>query len=92
MEKKKKKKKTHFPFLYGIFHIPCHILSCRLNGDGLIANESRIQTTGITTVSTCIPVYCFRRTCGKCVLGTKALGNVVTERTTNFGWPAVQQV
>ena len=27
----------------------------------------------------------------KSVLGTKVLGNVVLERTTNFVWPAVQQ-
>ena len=45
-----------------------------------------------TSVSTCRPAYCFRRTCGKKVLGTKVLGNAVSERTTNFGWPAVQQV
>ena len=36
--------------------------------------------------------YYFRRTCGKSLLGTKVLGNTVPERTTNFGWPAVQQV
>ena len=63
-----------------------------LNGDGFIANETRIQTTGFTSVSTCRPAYCFRRTCGKSVLGTKVLGNAVPERTTNVGWPAVQQV
>ena len=74
------------------FSIPCHLLISRLNGDGFIANEIRIQTTGITSVSTCRPVYCFRRTCGKSILGTKVLGNAVLERTTHFGWPAVQQV
>ena len=42
--------------------------------------------------NTCRPAYCLRQTCGKSVLGTKMLGNAVPERTTNFGWPAVQQV
>ena len=88
----KKNNNKQFPFMYGIFHIPCHILIGKLNGDGFIANETRIQTTGIVSVSTCRPVYCLRRTCGKCVLDTKVLGNAVTERTTNFGWPAIQQV
>ena len=46
----------------------------------------------VTSVFTCRPPYCFRRTCGKNVLGTKVLGNEVPERTTNFGWPALQQV
>ena len=64
----------------------------RLNGDGFITNRTRIQTTGTTSVSTCRPAYCFRRTCGKSVLGTKVLGNAVLDRTTNFVWPAVQQV
>ena len=79
-----------FSFLYENF--PCHLLISRLNGDGFIANETRIQKTGTTSVSTCRPAYCFRRTCGKSVLGTKVLGNAVYEGTTNFGWPAVQQV
>ena len=48
--------------------------------------------TGTTSVSTCRPAYCFRHTCGKSILGTKVLGNPVPERTTNFGWPAVQQL
>ena len=51
-----------------------------------------IQTTGTTSLSTCGPAYCFRRTCGKSVLGTKVLRNAVPERTKNFGWPVVQQV
>ena len=86
------KKRNSSHFLYENFHILCHLLISRLNGDGLIANGTRIQTTGTTSVSTCRPAYCFRRTCGKSVLGTKVLGNAVPERTTNFGWPAVQQV
>ena len=48
--------------------------------------------TGTTSVSTCRPAYCFRRTWGKSVLGTKVLGNAVLEHTTNFVWPVVQQV
>ena len=72
--------------------MPCPLLISRLNGDGFIANRTRIQTTGTTSVSTCRPAYCFRRTCGKGVLGTKVLGNAVLERTTNFVWPVVQQV
>ena len=75
-----------------LFSFPCHLLTSRLNGDGFIINETHIQTTGTTIVSTCRPAYCFRRTCGKSVLGTKVLGNAVPVRTTNFGWPAVQQV
>ena len=47
---------------------------------------------GTTSVSTCRPAYCFRHTCGKSILGTKMLGNAELERTTNFVWPAVQQV
>ena len=47
---------------------------------------------GTTSVSTCRPAYGFRRTCGKSILGTEVLGNAVLERTTNFVWPAVQQV
>ena len=74
------------------FHIPCHLLISRLNSDGFIASETRIQTTGTTSVSTCRPAYCLRRTCGKSVLGTKVLGNAVQECTTNFGWLAVQHV
>ena len=81
-----------FSFWYENFHIPCHLLISRLNGDGFIANETRIQTTGTTSVSTCRPAYCFRRTCRKSILGTKVLGNAVPERITNVGWPAVQQV
>ena len=54
-----------------------------LNGDGLIANETRIQMTGTTSVSTCRSAYCFRRTCGKSVLGTKVLGNAVPERNSS---------
>ena len=75
------KKRNSSHFLYENVHI--------LTDDGLIANETRIQTTGTTSVSTCRPAYCFRRTCGKSVLGTKLLGNAVPERTANFGWPAV---
>ena len=86
------KKTKQFSFLYEHFHIPCHLLISRLNGDGFIANETRIQTTGTTSVSTCRPAYCFRCACWKSVLGTKVLGNAVPEHTTNFGWPAVQQV
>ena len=74
MEEKKTKELS---FLYENFHISCHLLTSRLNGDGFIANETRIQTTGITSVSTCRPAYCFRRTCEKSVLGTKVLGNAV---------------
>ena len=81
-----------FSFLYENFHIPCHLLISRLNGDGFIANETRIQTTGTISVSTCRSAYCFRRTCGKRVLGTKVLGNTIPECTTNLGSPAVQQV
>ena len=58
----------------------------------LIANRTRIQTTGTTSVSTYSPAYCFRRNCGKSVLDTKVLGNAVFERTTKFIWPAVQHV
>ena len=61
----------------------------RLNGDGFIANETRIQTSGTASVSTCRPAYCFRRTCGKGVLGTMVLRNAVPECSTNFGWPAL---
>ena len=68
------------------------MLNGMLNGDGFKANETRWQTTGTTSVSTCRPAYCFRRTSGKSVLGTKVLRNAVSERTANFGWPAVQQV
>ena len=64
----------------------------RLNGESFIANETRIQMTGTTSVSTCKPAYCFRCTCVKSVLGTKVLGDAVLEHTTNFGWPAIQQV
>ena len=85
------KKRNSF-HLYENFHIPYHLLTSRLNGDGFIANETRIQTTGTTSVSTCSPAYCFRRICGKRVLGTKVLGDAVPERTTNFGWPGIQQV
>ena len=85
-------KTKQFSFLYENFHIPDHLLISRLNGDGFIANETRIQTTGTTSVSTCRPAYCFRRTCGKSVLGTKVLENAVLEPTAKFGWSAVQQV
>ena len=61
----------------------CHLLISRLNGDGLIANETCIQTTGTTSVSICMPVCCFRRTFGKSVLGTKVLGNTVPERNSS---------
>ena len=86
--------KKQFSFLYENFHIPCHLLISSLNGDDLIANEFRIQTTGTTSLSTCRRTYCFRRTCGKSVPGTnvKVLRNAKPERTTNFGRPAVQQV
>ena len=77
------KKKKQFSFLYENFHILCHLLISRLNGDGLIAKETRIQTAGTTCVSTWKPAYCFRRTCGKSVLGTKVLGNTVTERNSS---------
>ena len=67
------KKTNPFSFLYENFQIPCHLLISRLYGDGFIANETRIQTTGTTSVSICRPAY-FRRTCGKSVLGTNVLG------------------
>ena len=57
----------------------CSLLISRLNGDGFIANETPIPTTGTTSVSTCRSAYCFRRTCGKSVLGTKVLGNAVPD-------------
>ena len=85
-----KRKSSHF--FWGNFHVPCHLLIRWLNGDGFIANITCIQTTGTTGVSTCRPAYCFRSICGKSVLGTKVLENAVLERTTNFVWPAVQQV
>ena len=69
-------KKRQFSFL-------CHLLISRLNCDGLIANETRIQTTGTTSVSTCRRAYCFRHTCGKSVLHTKVLGNAVLERNSS---------
>ena len=72
--------------------MPSHLLISRLNGNGFIANETRIQTTGTTSVSTCRPAYCFRRTCGKSILVTKVQGNAVPEGTTNFSWPAIQRV
>ena len=78
--------------MYDSFHIPCHLLISMLNGDGFIANKTRIQTTGTSSVSTCRSAYCFRHTCGQSVLGTKVLGNAVPERTANVGWPSVQQV
>ena len=59
------------------FHILCHLPISRLNGDGFVGNEIRIQTTGTTSVSTCRPAYCFQRTCGKSVLGTKVLESVL---------------
>ena len=93
LDKKTKKKKTkRFSISYNNFHIPCHLLISMLNGDGFKANETRIQTNGTTSVSKCRPVYCFRRTCGKSILGTKVLRNAVPEHAINFGWPAVQQV
>ena len=51
-----------FSFLYENFHNLCHLLISRLNGDGLIANETHIQTTGTTSVSTCRPAYWIKRT------------------------------
>ena len=84
-------KAKQFSFLWENFRIPCYLLISRLNGDGFIENESRNQTTGTTSVSICRPAYCFTRTCGKNVLGTKVLGNAVPERTTTFDLPAVQR-
>ena len=37
-------KNEQFSFLWEHFHIPCQLLISRLNGDGFIANETRIQT------------------------------------------------
>ena len=76
-----KKKTKQFSFLYEYVHIPCHLLIRRLNGNGFIANETRIQKTGTTSVSTCRPAYRFRCTCGNSVLSTKVLGNAVPERS-----------
>ena len=92
MIKKKQQKNEAVLIFVGKFSYPESPTDRRLNGDGFIANETRIHTAGTTSVSTCRPAYCFRRTCGKSVLGTKVLGNAVPERTTNFGWPAVQKV
>ena len=69
--------------MYTNFHILYNLLLSRPNGDGLIVIETRIQTTGTTSVSTCRPAYCFRRTFGKSVLGTKVLGNAVPERNSS---------
>ena len=80
-KKKKQKKNETVLFLSKNVHIPCHLLISRLNGDGFIANEIRIQKIGTTSVSTCRPAYCFRCTCGKSVLSTKVLGNAVPERS-----------
>ena len=82
MIKKNKQKNEAVLIFVGKFSYPESPTDRRLNGDGFIANETRIQTTGTTSVSACRPAYCFRRTCG----------NAVPERTTNFGWPAVQKV
>ena len=54
-----------FSFLYENFLILCHLLISRLNGDCLIANETCIQTTGTTSVSTCMPAYCSDALAGK---------------------------
>ena len=86
------KKRNSSYFLNEKFYIPCHLLISRINGDVFLANETRIQTSGTTSVSTCRPAYCFRRTCGKSVLSINVTGNAVPERTTIFGWPAAQQV
>ena len=51
-----------------------------------------LSTNFLTVPRTCRPAYCFRRTCGKNVLGTKVVGDAVPERSTNYGWPAIQQV
>ena len=58
-------KTKQLSFLYKIFHIPGHLLINKLNGDGFIANETHIQTTGTTSASICSSAYCFRRTCGE---------------------------
>ena len=57
------KKTKQFSFLYENFHILYHLLISRLNGDDSIANETCIQTTATTSVSTCRPAYCFRQRC-----------------------------
>ena len=49
--------------MYENFHILCHLLISRLNGDSSVANETRIQTTATTSVSTCRPAYYFRQRC-----------------------------
>ena len=72
--------------------MPCYLLISGLNGDGFIANRTRIQTTNTTIISICRPAYSFRCACGKSIVGTKVLGNALLERRTNFVWPAVQQV
>ena len=41
-----KKKTKQFSFLYENVRIRCHLLISTLNGDGFIANETRIQTAG----------------------------------------------
>ena len=63
----------------------------RLNGDGLMANETRIQTTGTTSVSTCRPAYCFTCTSGKSILDTKIAGKRSTGAYDNIRLPAVQR-
>ena len=42
---KTKQKRNSSPFCRIFFHIPCHLLISRLNGDGFVANETCIQTT-----------------------------------------------
>ena len=51
----------------------------RLNSNGFISIEIRIQTTCITSACTCN----FRRTCGRSD-GANVLGNAVSVRSTNF--------